>query len=498
MTWMNRRDLCAWLAAGTVLGADPRSGRLQAAGRAAPSVARENDLPGARDWMLGKTEIDPAARYRCPAIEGFAEPCSVLPGGSVLLRASTREADRVSVQIFRLGFYDGAGGRRVHEAGPLACRPHPVPQAGPRRLMRCDWPVLLAWRIPPDAVSGVYLAKFASEATGVESYAIFIVRDERPADIVFQCSDFTWQAYNRWPSQYSLYDDGRQPWYWGGESQVSFDRPYGKYCQVVDAPLSIGSGEFLLWEFPFAYWLEAQGYDVAYISNLDTHRSPDALVRARAVLSVGHDEYWTSDMFRHMQQAVAGGVSLGFFSGNAVCGRVLWDEATRSLRRVGVFGPPGGTREFQAMDSLPHERPYAHELVGAHSTGPVTGGADWACTLPEHWAFAGTGMRAGEAIPGLVGWEWHGDPAPIPGLEILSTGPTQSGPGEPNGGQYTATVYPGPKGNIVFNASTIWWGDGLSEPPGYVRPAVYAAPQGPDRRVQQITANVLSRMLAGG
>ena len=46
---------------------------------------------------------------------------------------------------------------------------------------------------------------------------------------------------------------------------------------------------------------------------------------------------------------------------------------------------------------------------------------------------------------------------------------------------------PRPKDNFVFNAATIWWADGLSEPPGYIRPAVYTRPQGPDKRVQQIT-----------
>jgi hypothetical protein len=251
----------------------------------------------------------------------------------------------------------------------------------------------------------------------------------------------------------------------------------------------------LLWEFPFAYWLESLGLDVTYISNEDTHRNPNTLTRARGVLSVGHDEYWTIEMFRNMQRAIEQGTSVGFFSGNAVCGRVLWNPELRSIRRVGVYGPPNGTNEIVGMFDLEHVQPYSNSLMGAHSTGPVTGGADWACSLPEHWVFQDTGMKAGDAIPGLVGWEWHGDPAPIPGLEIVSTGPTQSAPGKLNGGQYTATVYPGPKGNIVFNASTIWWADGLSAPPGYVRPSVYTTPQGPDPRVQRITKNVLSRML---
>ena len=152
--------------------------------------------------------------------------------------------------------------------------------------------------------------------------------------------------------------------------------------------------------------------------------------------------------------------------------------------------------EFKSMSGLTHERPYANELIGAHSTGPVTGGADWICARPDHWLFAGTSMKTGDSVPGLVGWEWHGDPAQIPGLEVVATGPTFSAPGKPNGGTYTATIYPGPHGNFVFNAATIWWGDGLSAPPGYVRPKVYTEPRGPHPAVQQITRNLLERMRA--
>ena len=56
------------------------------------------------------------------------------------------------------------------------------------------------------------------------------------------------------------------------------------------APLSNGSGEFLLWEFPLAFWLEKEGYDVTYISDTDTHADPEGLLRRKAYLSVGHDE----------------------------------------------------------------------------------------------------------------------------------------------------------------------------------------------------------------
>lgn len=462
-------------------------------------VRRENDRPGTRDWMLERTAVDKETGWRSAAIEGYASHARVFAGDVIDLHVSTDPAEAFDVEFYRLGYYGGMGGRRVGGIAGLKGEARPLPPVGEKRLRECNWPITARWQVPRDATSGVYLGRMRTRRSGLESYVVFIVRDRRRAGLMFQCSDHTWQAYNRWPDHFSLYDNGVERWWWGGGVRVSFDRPYGRYCQIFNQPLSQGSGEFLLWEFPVAYWLEQQGYDVTYVSNQDTHADPSGLRRARGFLSVGHDEYWTLDMFRNVQSAIADGLNVAFLSGNAVCGRIRMGTGTRghrSFERVGVFGPPGGTREFVAMASLAHERPYAHELVGAHSTGPVTGGADWTCRKPGHWLFEGTGMKEGDSIPGIVGWEWHGDPAPIPGLEVVASGPTQEAPGKPNGGEYTATIYPGPKGNVVFNAATIWWGDGLSEPPGYLRPSVYTTPKGPDERVRQITRNLLGRFLA--
>ncbi len=464
--------------------------------RPSQAIVAENQKPGTNAWQLDKTKIDPQTRYRCPTIEGYCSHTSIRAGQTLKIFVSTKPAAKFNLDVYRLGYYQGLGGRLVKHLGPLDSQTRDEPEIGKHRLRDCDWPISAELTIDADWLSGVYVGKLTSASDGWQSYIIFIVRDDRPADLLFQCSDHTWQAYNRWPSQFSLYDDGENQWHWGDKSEVSFNRPYGKYCQILDQPLSTGSGDFFLWEFSFVHWLEANHYDVTYISNQDTHTDPNGLLRGRGFLSVGHDEYWTIEMFRNVQSAIAAGVNVGFFSGNAVCGKVAYDPNTRSIRRVGVFGPPGGTREFSSMDSLPHRRPYANELVGAHSTGPVTGGADWICTKPDHWIYRDTGMQHGDSIPGVIGWEWHGDPAPIKGLEIVASGPTQSAPGQANGGQYTATVYPGPRDNFVFNAATCWWADGLSEPPGYVRPSVYTSPQGPDRRIQKITANVLDRMIS--
>ena len=148
------------------------------------------------------------------------------------------------------------------------------------------------------------------------------------------------------------------------------------------------------------------------------------------------------------------------------------------------------------MEDLPVQAPSEALLMGAQTVSPFNGSGDWVCVKPEHWLFAGTGMAKGDRIPGLVGWEFHGDPAPIPGLEVVAKGTTINSGNQPS--HYEATIYPGPKGNTVFNASTIFWAMGLSNPPGHILPFVHdGRPHGPDPRVQRITEHVLKRWLGG-
>ena len=469
------------------------------------SIHRENQKPGTRDWMLASTRIDPRSRVLCPWIEGYCSRTSVRSGEKISFFVSTNPASSFTLDIFRMGYYGGTGGRHVLSLGPFAGKAQSYPPIGENRVRDCQWEPCSDITIPGDWLSGVYMGKLTARREGLQSYVIFIVRDDRQADFVFQCSDVTWQAYNRWPDRFSLYDNGKSNWYWGPNVNVSFNRPYGKSLVIlasngpIDAPLTTGSGEWFLWEFPLAYWMEQQGYDVTYVSSLDTHGDPKHLLRAKGFLSVGHDEYYSIEMFKHMKSAIDSGIHAAFLSANTSFGRILFSpdsggRPNRSFGRVGVFGPRGGTREFGVIESMPHDRPYANELVGAQSTGPVTGGADWICAQPDNWLFEGTGMKEGDGIPGLVGPEWNGDPAAIPGLEIVATGQTHDPLGRPNGGTYTSTIYPGPKGNFVFNASTFWWGDGLAEPPGYVRQSRYPGLRGPDARCQRITRNLLERM----
>lgn len=493
MAELNRRELLGSVAGAVLVGTtaqaqEPRPGFIR----------DENQREGTTDWQLTYTRVDPKTRFRCPWIEGYVSKQSVRAGDTLDFFISANPPAPVVIDVYRLGYYQGRGGRHLRRLGPFDGKEQPTPPVGKERLRECRWESATRLTIPKDWPSGVYLGKLTLERGRCQSYVIWIVRDDRPADFLFQCSDNTWQAYNAWPDSYSLYhNDRKDRLVLVSGVQVSFDRPYGKYVQIFDNPLSQGSGEFLLWEFPLAFWMEQHGYDLTYCSNVDVHNDVKTLTRCKAFLSVGHDEYWSRQQYDHVMEAIQQGVGAAFLSGNTCCFVAPFSAsssgtANRILTRAGRYG---GIRpnEKAYMADLPVDAPNEATLIGAQTVSPFNGSGDWIVTRPDHWLFDGTNMRKGDRIPGLVGWEFHGDPAKIAGLEVVAEGPTINSGGRE--AHYTATLYPGPKKNMVFNASTIFWAQGLSAPPGHMPPySHFGRPHGPDPRVQRITRNLLERL----
>jgi hypothetical protein len=472
--------------------------------RPSSAIVAENEQPGATDWQLTRVRVD-SQKYRSPWIEGYCSRQSAKAGEAIDIMVSTDPPSPFRIEIFRMGYYNGRGARLMTTIGPLEGIAQPVPQPGAKDLHECRWQPSTTLTIPNDWISGVYLGRLTTlpgpDAPYWQSYIVFVVTDDRPADILFQCSDNTWQAYNQWPSHYSVYTHpkGNQgPW-----ADVSFDRPYGREAQfeaVVNDPLTVGAGEFLPLEFPLAYWLEQHGYDVAYCCNSDMLTAERGL-KCKSFISVGHDEYWDIRQFESVQKMRAAGVDLLFLSGNTLC----WVTPLRAgfdgrPNRIMFRGGPYGAENNYAVDRerdngpFPFRGPDEGLLMGARNIEPVNGGGDWVITRPEHWIFEGTGVKAGDSIPGLIGWEYHGDPPDLPGLEVVAGGTAWQGGVNPQ--QWTATIFPGPQGNFIFNASTIFWAQGLSSPPGHTLPwSHWSRPHGPDDRVQRITANLLHRAL---
>lgn len=503
---LNRRRFLGTAAASAsgLAAATTESLAASAAATGSPNlISRENEKPGTRDWQLARVRIN-RGQYRTSLIEGYCSHQSISAGQTLSIYVSTEPAREFTIDIYRMGYYGGHGARLVQTLGPIAGQPQAVPEPGTNRVRECRWQPSVDLAIPANWPSGVYLGKLTTIPAGDEpywqSYVIFIVRDERRADVLFQCSDNTWQAYNRWPQSDSLYthpDGAHVP-----GVAVSFDRPYGKYCQIFDHPLSVGSGEFLLWEYPLCYWLEQQGCDVTYAGNCDL-LDVDFATRCKSYISIGHDEYWDVGQYRTIESAIEKGVSVLWLSGNSVYmvspfSQSSTGEKNRVITRTGSYGPLR-SEEVEAygtfMGPFDNHGPDERNIIGARTVVPFNGGSDWTCTSPEHWVFAGTGMKRGDSIPGLVGWEYHGDPdKDRAGLEVLAEGTVWAGGTIP--GHWTSTIFPGPQGNFVFNASTIFWAQGLASPPGHILPWSHGSrPLGPDARVQRITQNLLARAM---
>ena len=519
---VNRRDLLKGAAVAGLGIATGAYGAPKNPGKPSKSpkrdlIRRENAKPGTRDWQLTKTrqlpgKINPnLTNGRCPWIEGYCSANSIRAGEKLQIMVSTAPASPFKLEIFRTGYYNGDGGRLVRTYDALEGTQQPDPPIGENYLRECNWEPSVEFEIPEDWLSGVYLGKLTEETSGVQSYVIFIVRDDRPCDLLFQCSELTWTAYNRWPADYSIYTkhEGMSSTSVPSGS-VSFDRPYALFTHPVNKhKTSGGSGEFLPWEFPLSFWLEQHGYDVSYISNIDTHADPAGLLRTKGFISVGHDEYWSLEMYDNVLKARDAGVSLAFLCANAVlCVVPMLPSAdgtpNRVIRREGwFFGEPSDADRERAKRRMSNQDgfkpvmgPAGAQLMGAQTTPPVMGAGDWTCALPEHWLFEGTGMKKGDSIKGIVGWEWHGAPAMnLPGMQVVAEGETRINGKKP--GHYTATIYDGPKGNIVFNSATIWWANGVSSPPGHKTPVRHGvAQQGVDERVQKITHNLFQRIIS--
>jgi hypothetical protein len=398
-------------------------------------IKKENQKPGTTDWQL----TNPADNRQ---IEGYASLTSVPRHGVIDLFVNTMDAN-YSLSVYRMGWYGGTGGRLV--LGPITLQgvaqvtPGPDPVTG---VISCQWVQPFRIKVPYSWLSGIYLVKLHGNTSGKESYITFTVRDSRRAQIVFQQSVITYQAYNPWPGAYAFCCDGDSLYNADANgvqiSQVSFNRPYGGSAhQEFDTPAmfydpgvspiyGIGAGDFLrnygptAMEFGMLRWLEHEGYDVTYITDVDTHEDVSRLLRGKAFLSVGHDEYWSEEMKSNVVQARDQGVSLGFFGGNYMYWAVeLFPDSTGTPNRTIALVDPTKTCTFACMGE-PEQSIVGGNWVGSVPTnGDIYVSAD---TPLDHWVFAYTGLQVGDVIPGLIGIEYNAtfpDPPSPTGLQTL-------------------------------------------------------------------------------
>ena len=463
-----------------------------------------------------------------PYLEGYLDTLSAAPGQTVRLHASTDLPVKCAIRIVR----EGAPEEVVMQVAEVAVSEHRVPtheeepwRVGPR------WPACWEVTIPATWRSGVYRIELSAAAfhnyradvsrrdltgwgsSNFQHHLMLVVRAAKPAStskILLQLCTNTYAAYNMWGGKstypYSSTDNVQA-------SHVTLLRPgHGYY----------GHSGFANWERPFVHWCERENIAIEYAVNEDLAAWHKGFDDYRLILSVGHDEYWSSPMRDNLEAFIARGGNAAFFSGNSVCWQVRYEDGGQTMvtyKQKFEDDPVYKTGDHKLLSTL-----WSHPLVGRpenaltgvgfpaggyhRSHGAhMDGSGAFTVRKSDHWVFEGTSLHEGDAFGGadtIVGYECDGcrfveqGGYPVPTcvdgtprtFTILAQAPAfWTDPFPPsfdvvnisnaeNQGRATLGVYTSPRGGTVFTAGTTDWAHGLAR----------------DEKVQRITRNVLTRL----
>jgi len=291
-----------------------------------------------------------------------------------------------------------------------------------------NWPGF-DFTVPKDWRSGVYVAVFLPEdGTPVQptdpddaryyySKALFVVNvaKEDPgteATILYKVPLFTYCAYN-YEGNASLYEVSGNTGL--RDFKVTLHRPG---CGVGGDPWDKGAKDvydgssprqtFAHWDSPFISWLESNGYNVDYCTDLDVHQQgTDFLKNYRLLVSVGHDEYWSDNMRSSCAQFVTQGGNLAFFSGNTSWWRVSLVDGDTGFH----------CNKVNQTDQWSNVGKPEAELIGVSY---ANGGGWWTgqrtpigftVQNPDHWVYSGTGLAQNGSFgkdEAIIGYECDG------------------------------------------------------------------------------------------
>ena len=451
-------------------------------------IVEENARPGTLGWLIGPV---PGAGH----IEGYAGAVSVAQGGEIMLHVNTGDPS-FHVEAYRMGYYGGLGARLIATSDTAAGVAQPPPVLTPGvNMVECSWPPSISVPVTAEWPPGDYLLKLVG-SSGAQAYVPICLRDDTStASFVIQNSATTWQAYNRW--------GGRSLYVGPGASStrsrvVSFDRPY-------DFGWAWGAADFMGNEFPIVHAAEQLGLDVTYRTDVDLHANPALLLRNKCLLSLGHDEYWSTVMRDGATAARDAGVNLCFLGANPVYRHIRFEDSpTGPLRHEVCY-----KTDFMREDPLWGVD--AAEVSSNWATGPVPwpeqqlvgnqyisddSADDMVIVNPDSWVLDGLGLREGDKIAGLVFGEYdHYEPS-LPGprnVELVAHTPV----GESSYSDMTYYTAPSNAGVLAVGTASfvnLSW-PGSKVPANVIRPPGTVAPIAP--MLQRMLENVFSVLGAG-
>jgi hypothetical protein len=447
--------------------------------RTADWIVRENEQPGTTDWLI------PDDPKMWDKIRGYADTTSVDHGGQFRLFVTTA-APTWKADAYRIGYYQGNGARLVWSSPELPGIPQAKATIDPKtKMAEAHWEPSLEVQTDASWPPGMYLIRLTSTDGGATFVPLVVRDDGSEAPLLVQSSVTTWQAYNGWGGA-SLYTGA------GGSAGrarvVSFDRPY----------TGNGTGEFFGREFEFVYFVERLGLDVTYWTDIDLHERSELALKHRAVISLGHDEYYSMSMRDGLERARDEGVNLAFFGANAIFRKIrlepspLGGSRRQVNYRVAGEDPLNGKDPSQVTVSwrdAPSNESESSLIGNLYECNPVK--ADMVIVDADAWMFEGSGLRNGGKLPNAVGNEYDRvtpeAPTP-PNIQVVAHSPVvcRGKRSFADATYYTAASHAG-----VFAVGTFWW----------IPPLKSDCPDGPtstsDCQIQKIVENVLRTFAEG-
>jgi hypothetical protein len=454
-------------------------------------VAAENAKPGTAAWQITGA---PASG----GIEGYANLVQAEVGQTATLYVSTAAAD-FRVDAYRMGYYQGLGGRRVWQSAQVPGRVQAAcPVTSGTNTVECDWHPSLEVKLTSAWVQGQYLLKLVGSG-GQQCYIPLTVWDPAStAAYVLMSGVLTDEAFNAY-GDYDLYQGATPcaPDVYPCSSRsrvVSFDRP--------DANGN-GAGSYLSLMYPLTRFAEEHSLDVTYWTDITLSTEGSLLTNHRVLISPGHDEEWSLEMRQAATAAASHGVNLIFFGASPVLRKVRLQSSPLGADREMVnyrdpqADPLYGIDNAEVTQNWWGQPPASlpdSQLVGADYVGYYDSGSfPLVVSEPSSWLFAGTGLGPGATIPAVLNGDFQAyDPAlggTPPGIEILAhSRVTISGHPDRDYADTTYYTMAGSKA-AVFSSGTVGWIPSLQGcAPGASCPA---------RLMQMVTGNLLRVFGAG-
>ena len=359
--------------------------------------------------------------------------------------------------------------------------------------------------------SGLYYFHVRGESGRFFAFPWIVAPATSTAKVAVLASNNTWNAYNNFGGRSNYIHADRCPptptvnarlelsryndpefgtWNANEYAPLSFDRPepinhIPEATRVTDPIEGRAACHVAPAEWRLLGWLEREGFAYDYYAETQLHAGQLPLDDYKVFIASTHPEYWSREMYQAVKRWVfERGGRLMYLGGNGLNCEVTFPDAATMIAHN------GDNRVLQANLAKYESRfgmraeSEANLLGVVYTETGVMTAAPYQVLRPEHWAFAGTGLHAGdvfgreslhERIPGgASGHETDKiSPSSPAGIEHLAKGLN------PDNGGADIVHFDTPSGGAVFSVGSITWPSSVLV----------------DAAVSRITANVLHRFL---